>query len=349
MGLLFGGTEEDGVWQDREIRFDNPPGSLAMNPGEAVLETVFRVEDTKGNNGELGTLVITNLRLMWISDKQRKTNLSIGLNCVVKLSMNNTSSRLKGSTQAVVVLTKFNASRFEFIFTNIDANNTPSMFNTVQTVFQEYDNSRMFRELRLRGHVLKDKELLVLPGERICSKVGGAWNLSSEQGNLGTFFITDVRLVWHANLTPTFNVSIPYVQMRRVGVRESKFGQALVVETTSRSGSYILGFKVDPEPKLRDVAKEIAAMFQISITNPNFGVNYAPSQTAATAEVEKTLVGDEDVDIVEGEGGSDVFAAYYADGATHAGDREPLFSPELGLAVEGLQDGVTVEQLWTVL
>jgi hypothetical protein len=57
-----------------------------------------------------------------------------------------------------------------FVHVAQDANNTPSMFNTVQTVFQEYDNSRMFRELRLRGHVLKDKELLVLPGERICSK-----------------------------------------------------------------------------------------------------------------------------------------------------------------------------------
>ena len=33
------------------------------------------------------------------------------------------------------------------------------------------------------------------------------------QGNLGTFFITNVRLVWHANTNETFNVSIPYLQM----------------------------------------------------------------------------------------------------------------------------------------
>ncbi len=36
------------------------------------------------------------------------------------------------------------------------------------------------------------------------------------QGNLGTFFVTNVRLVWHANINETFNVSIPYLQM--VGV-----------------------------------------------------------------------------------------------------------------------------------
>lgn len=41
------------------------------------------------------------------------------------------------------------------------------------------------------------------------------WNLSSDQGNLGTFFITNVRLVWHANLAENFNVSIPYLQMAR--------------------------------------------------------------------------------------------------------------------------------------
>ena len=33
------------------------------------------------------------------------------------------------------------------------------------------------------------------------------------QGNLGTFYITNVRLVWHANMNDTFNVSIPYLQM----------------------------------------------------------------------------------------------------------------------------------------
>lgn len=33
------------------------------------------------------------------------------------------------------------------------------------------------------------------------------------QGNLGTFFITNVRIVWHANMNESFNVSIPYLQI----------------------------------------------------------------------------------------------------------------------------------------
>jgi Bardet-Biedl syndrome 5 protein len=41
--------------------------------------------------------------------------------------------------------------------------------------------------------------------------VQGVWTLSSDQGNLGTFYITNVRMVWHANLAENFNVSIPCV------------------------------------------------------------------------------------------------------------------------------------------
>lgn len=44
-------------------------------------------------------------------------------------------------------------------------------------------------------------------------QIEGVWNLSSDQGNLGCFCLTNVRLVWHANLAQNFNVSIPYMQM----------------------------------------------------------------------------------------------------------------------------------------
>jgi Bardet-Biedl syndrome 5 protein len=106
----------------------------------------------------------------------------------------------------------------------------------VQGVFRAYDTSRLYRDLKLRGHslplhcpvacgpraltmpsstgaLIQDGELKLLPLEETYSKVNGVWNLSSEQGNLGTFFITNVRVVWHANLNEGFNVSIPYLQV----------------------------------------------------------------------------------------------------------------------------------------
>lgn len=68
----------------------------------------------------------------------------------------------------------------------------------------------------------KQQRLLALSPpaqEQIYSKVNGVWNLSSEHGNLGTFFVTNVRVVWFANLAENFNVSVPYLQMKSVRVR----------------------------------------------------------------------------------------------------------------------------------
>lgn len=56
------------VWQDREIRFDVPVVQLRPRKGETVVDSINSVEDTKGNNGDKGNLLITNLRLIWFSD-----------------------------------------------------------------------------------------------------------------------------------------------------------------------------------------------------------------------------------------------------------------------------------------
>jgi hypothetical protein len=51
--------------------------------------------------------------------------------------------------------------------------------------------------------------------------------------------------------------------LQSVRIRESKFGQALVLETTAQSGSYVLGFKVDPKETLDYVFKEISSLWEV--------------------------------------------------------------------------------------
>jgi Bardet-Biedl syndrome 5 protein len=53
----------------------------------------------------------------------------------------------------------------------------------------------------------------------------------------------------------------------------------------------------------------------------------------------------DDVEILDEE--SDSMAAYYADANKNV-DREPVFSPELGLAIEKLSEGLTIDRLWQV-
>jgi len=340
--------EDDGVWQDRDIRFDTSLSQLAIRPGEFQIDSINSVEDTKGNNGEKGSLAITNLRLVWICHRNSRINLSIGYSAVQAINIKTSNSRLRGNTQALYVMTKYNNARFEFVFTNL-VRQSPRLFTTVQAVYRAYDTSRLFRDLKLRGAIIKEKNLILLPNEQLYNKVPGVWNLSSDQGNLGTFFITNVRLVWHANLAENFNVSIPYLQMKVVRVRESKFGLALVVETSQRCGGYILGFRVDPAEQLQQVFQEVQSLHRIFATTPIFGVDFSTEDKAAPIEQLTVPRTQDDVEIVDtDEVAHDASAAYFADGAKRF-DREVVLSPELGLAIERLPDGFTAKSLWSVI
>ena len=272
------------VWQDREIKFDVHAKLLALRPGEIVVDVLAKVEDTKGNNGDGGSLTVTNLRLIWRSARSKTANLSVGLGTITSMHVKQASSRLRGATDSLYVMTKCNGGRFEFIFTNLEVSaggTARRSFLTVQHVQRSYDATKLFRELKLRGALISNEELKLLKGEEVYNKIGGVANLSnqvrdartksggtpwspgypslftrslaskhslfllfiSQRGNDGVLHLTNVRLVWHAEHSPNFNASIPYTQMASVSLRDSKFGKALVVTTSKRSGGYVLGFK----------------------------------------------------------------------------------------------------------
>lgn len=341
-------SEQDLVWQDREIRFDVPYSQLQLLKGEHEIDSINSVEDTKGNNGDKGALMITNLRLIWISHKHPRTNLSIGYNCIMNTSIRLANSRLRGNTEALYVMTKYQTTRFEFIFTSL-VHRSPRLFTTVQAVFRAYETSKLYRDLKLRGAIIKDKQLILLPDENVYTRVSGVWNLSSEQGNLGTFFVTNVRLVWHANLAENFNVSIPYLQMKTIKVRDSKFGPALVIETAQRSGGYILGFRVDPSEALQSVFEEIRSLHEVYSNNPIFGVNHELEEKPASLSELKVTRQLDTVEIQETDDVvSDVLGAYYQDAGKNT-DRPPVFDEYLGLAVEKPRLGHSVERLWAVV
>jgi Bardet-Biedl syndrome 5 protein len=336
-----------GMWQDRDIRFDITAQEYALRPGEFMIDTLDMVEDTKGNNGEKGMLCVTNLRLLWNCTRDPKINLSIGYNSVLNTTIHNAASKLRGTTQALYISTKFVNSRFEFVFTYL-IQDSPRLFTTVGAVWKAYDSSRLYRDLKLRCAIIRDGELMLVPKEQINNKLNGVWNLSSDQGNLGTMFITNIRVVWFANLAENFNVSIPYIQMVGVRIRESKFGQAFVIETSKHAGNYTLGFRVDPVERLKDAFNEVNSLWKISqINSPFLGVEYQCEDVPQGLEA-NTIKRIQDGQDVVTAAPSDAFAAYYADEGQKNADRKPEFNATLGLAVEALRDGVTIEALWRV-
>ena len=89
-------TKENGfIWQDRHIRFDIHLGEMATIPGEQLIDTMANVEDTKGEN-KSGSMLITNLRVIWFDDEKKQINLSIGYNCIISHEIKEVVSPFKG-------------------------------------------------------------------------------------------------------------------------------------------------------------------------------------------------------------------------------------------------------------
>ena len=341
---------QETFWEDREIRFDTPLNDLDLIRGEIQIDSINSVEDTKGNNGEKGALSCTNLRIIWISHKNAKINLSIGYDSILSTSIRMANSRLRGNSEALFVMAKYGGTRFEFIFTSL-IKKSPRLFTTVQSVFRAYETSKLYRDLKLRGAIMKDKDLILLPDEKILDRINGVWNLSSEQGNLGTFFITNIRIVWFANLAENFNVSIPYLQIKMITKRNSKFGVALVIETTQLSGSYVLGFRVDPEEKLQSVKDEIYKLWKVYSKNPIFGVKFDQKKKPLPLEQVKIKHQPDKVKIIQNEDVDFGFniASYYAD-VDKKQDIGVTFNPEIGLAIETIPNKkITMKKLWNVV
>jgi Bardet-Biedl syndrome 5 protein len=161
-------VNDDFIWQDRDVCFDSKPADLELRKGEVAIETQHNVEDTKGNVGDRGMLVSTNLRFMWISAAKKRTNLSIGLHCVINMRMSAKTTALKGTMHSVTIMTKFNRSNFEFIFSiNATAAAEPNVFEHMQALFRSYESTRLYRDLKLRGAVIKNKELDLLRHEQV--------------------------------------------------------------------------------------------------------------------------------------------------------------------------------------
>ncbi|ETN59012.1 bardet-Biedl syndrome 5 protein [Anopheles darlingi] len=338
------------VWEDREVKFDIPSIYKTLRSGERILDVLDSVEDTKGNSGDTGRILATNLRIVWYSVTSYRFSLSIGYACILTMNTKTVVSKLRGTTQALHILGVGANSRFEFIFTNLLANT--KHFASIFDIYRLYQASTVYRELKLRSSVVTAGQLQVLPQEQLFNTISGVWNLSSDQGNLGILIVSNVRLVWYAEMNNSFNISLPYMQIATVRIRESKYGPALVIQTLETGGSYVLGFRIDPPDRLGEVYKELLSLHSVYTETPVFGVFY---EAPADKERPPSQTFD-DIEELEQGAGTEInskFTAYLADGTGQEGatarGRKPFYCKELGFAMESLKEGYTVKDLWDVL
>ena len=318
---------------------------MGLRRGEVLVDMINGVEDTKGNNGEKGYFAITNLRLLWYAEKSPKTNLSIGYDCITNLEIKQTKSRLRGNVQALFLRTRYKETRYEFIFTSLNET-SPRLFTSFQSTLRSYDSTKLFRDFKIRGAIIQDKELIPLPSEQIYHKYPGVWNVTNDQGHLGILYISNIRIAWYANLAESFNISLPYVQVKNIKKKDSNAGQIAIIETCRLCGGFTLTFRSE---KTDEIASEISRLFRVYIENPVLGLEVNVQEVPSLVETTQTNRVFDDIKIVEPlyAGQSHASAAYFVS-ETSTGDNV-IFSPELGLAIEATPNNISIEQLWRII
>ncbi|KAG8343767.1 putative Bardet Biedl syndrome 5 protein [Trypanosoma vivax] len=362
------------LWLDREVRFDVHANDLEIfkSRGECLLATLKPVEDTKGNNGEEGVLFVTNLRCIWQSSHSRRTNLSIGYSGVHSMEVQLVNSRLRGNSEALRIGARYGSSRFEFIFTYILT--TTRLFEILPAVWRAYDSSRIYREMRLRSSAIRDGELVLLEDEHLFTRLRGVSSVGVEGGYVGTFFTTNLRLAWCSQNKPEHNISIPLLQVSAIHLKQTKYDHSLVVQTFPTTTAYVVSFRVEPRERVTELYKECASLLKAFNSRPNLGIAVAltdaqkrgggsgsSQQGSAGPTVEQeedtmqtTTVPVPQSRVEDGENvvqkvETDAFAAYYADVGQKGADRRPEYNESVGLAVEKLRQGITLQELWAIV
>ena len=113
-------------WRDKSLCFDLRSHELELNRGEQLIGCFYPIEDAKGNSSEFGVMKLTNMRLIWICLRKRRVNLSIGWRTVSLVYEQNLKDPLGGSRTSLFVLTKFESTKYEFMFnkpTQLDETN----------------------------------------------------------------------------------------------------------------------------------------------------------------------------------------------------------------------------------
>ncbi|KAF5828381.1 hypothetical protein DUNSADRAFT_17683 [Dunaliella salina] len=279
LGLRLSPIKE--LWQDREVRFGCSKRELTLKEGEIILGTVADVEDTKAHNGVAGKLLITNLRLMWWSKKALVSGLSIGYGCFSRILAKLSSSKLKGATESLHISAKHQDRDYNFVFTSLK-NTAFQVYSGVAHVYSIYDKTRLYRDVSLGGAFLIDGDLDKLAFEQTDSKVDGVWNLCGGEGDVGTLFVSNIRVVWSSSTRPSFNISLPYNQVHDVKVRPTKLGSSLQLESSKNSGAYAWIFKVEPKETLDFLYKQIVSQWRAHTEEPFYGIDTQVQTEACT-------------------------------------------------------------------
>lgn len=192
------------------------------------------------------------------------------------------------------------------------------------------------------------------PVQRIYTALSGEWNGGScgpdllDGGKTAAWEeLARRKTLWSRDPPPSCALP-PSLQMMQMSLRDSKYGTALVIRTSARAGGYTLGFQVENAEDLPKLLQELQSVWQIYSENPEYGTGIALELEGMEAKNERAEELLASLQVTDDGSVNDPLLVYSTTGDGSADARPPVYSSELGLAIEALPADATLERLWSV-
>ena len=372
-------SEDFYIWQDREVRCDGTKQTLMLRKGEESFDTINHIEDSRANNGDIGTFIFTNLRLIWLNNSAPERNLSIGFDTIEELTEKENESKIKGTTKAIFLKCKSGTQRFQFSFNSV-SESCPNLYNALNNILKVYDSGRLYRDLKFKGKIMnfKEKKLDLLLDEEVSSKYNNISFVSSDQNYIGTLITSNIRLVWFCNTIENFNLSIPWIQMSSINSQDNEeYGKILIIKAQKLFGGNSYPFFSYDQQTITNLINEVLSLKKIYQSNPILGIDIKKLMdseqndnskqvsneisTNSTNEKKKSkhdiayenLLNNmnDDEEIADNNYINETANIYLLNDnkSDQVNITDIVYSEELGLAVQKLPDNVTIDSLWKII
>ena len=356
--------DTNSLWQDRQVLFNCSKSEFIFGNGEETYKTMSNIEDLKGN--ELGTFIFTNLRLIWYNNKNPKINQSIGYNCIQDLEKKTSDSLISGQNNILTIKTKVDKNRYELEYMHLsDIKNDP--YINLSNILKIYDEGRLYREMKQNCEDIINKDnvnLILLKNEQITNSFKNiSINVNNEndnnKNNIGTLFLTNIRIIWISDKNPFYNITIPLIQiLSSTGENHSSFGVSIKIKLTRDFGNSIILIYSKNGKINEQFCEEFSKKIKKNLQEPILAISF---QKRGQGEVVKDKLKDKILKIADAVYGSEEISEKNDDeqagmvylineGRNKQNSINDIeFSKELGIACQKLPDNVSINDLWKIL
>lgn len=258
----------DPLLPDRTVFIDAPAKHLVMAQGEYAITRFSDILDVRAPPAYMaalkcGTATLTNLRFVWNSNGDPNGhNISVGYSNISRISVGNIpaahvdaagtggegapvyeTDKVIDQTRTLIIHCASWEVIYKFEFKPGKLVRTVNFFDLFHMIYRAFDSTRLYRRVKFRSSVFRGGKPALLEREAVVASYTDVSLLSRLAANpaLGTYILTNLRLLWFAPRSEMFNVSLPFVDCLGIWVRDTKVGgetcRVMVLTVAASDGS----------------------------------------------------------------------------------------------------------------